>query len=564
MDAFKPDLVLWSSLIAGFAVGWAKSRGVPDISVALQPQTAPSNEFKPIMFQRVPVDPDQPIMSLWLMQAQAEANRYFTTYDWVEGSWKEFGPVDPEKAIAACVEYGCALPEQTFDELFNIEASVLIKLCAFSTSFWAPPKEWPQGGIKPEHGGIEVVGRWLINKDVQGEMAATGNSSFFGNNQVAVDFFKAGEMPVYLGWGSMLVYSKEWMTQLAVRSLKLAGQRGIIVGGWAAVSIDCLDTADDCEELKEYCKDNVLFLQSAPHEWLFPQCRCAVHHGGIGTTQASLGSGCPTIVTPVFADQHDIANRIENVLKVGKRCSQFAKVTAEELGKAIRTCCEDKSIQENARKLADKMAQEDGCARAQQVIERFLNDEYKTGKWKQRITKVHATQLETRLRKKKMKKEAVFSQWNVEVSKKYPAMAEYNAKQIDLMTQMAHLAQKGHLWVVKAGTGALAKKGESIKTEEAGRFTQWTIVEQLDMKKNRLHVKRRKGVGPDEGWVSVTNKGNEVMSQLNDLMGVNMILGMQIQSLFSNLIPKDKANGKKTKNAMNSIASQVMSMPKLK
>merc|ERR1712187_705178 len=293
----------------------------------------------------------------------------------VEGSAKEtFGTADPEACIDATLGYGACLPEQTFNELFNIEESTLIKVCAFSPSFWAPPKEWPQGGIKPQSGGIEVCGRWLINKDIQGEMAGSGNSSFFGNNQAAVDFFNAGEAPVYLGWGSMLVHSKEWMTQLAVSALKIAGQRGIMVGGWAEISIDCLDSAPDAAELKEYCQKNVLFLKSAPHEWLFPQCRCAVHHGGIGTTQASLGAGTPTIITPVFADQHDIANRIENVLKVGKRCSQFAKVTTEELGKAIRACCEDKSIQENARKLAENMAKEDGCAKAQQIIERFITE----------------------------------------------------------------------------------------------------------------------------------------------------------------------------------------------
>merc|ERR1719369_850627 len=90
----------------------------------------------------------------------------------------------------------------------------------------------------------------------------------------------------------------------------LAGQRGIVIAGWANLSNDSLADAPNSDELSAYCKDNVLFVKAAPHEWLFPQCVCCVHHGGIGTAQASLGAGSPTIVTPVFADQFDIAKHI--------------------------------------------------------------------------------------------------------------------------------------------------------------------------------------------------------------------------------------------------------------
>ena len=47
------------------------------------------------------------------------------------------------------------------------------------------------------------------------------------------------------------------------------------------------ETSEDNEERKllyEYAKNHVLFLQSAPHDWLFPRCSVTVHHGGAGTT----------------------------------------------------------------------------------------------------------------------------------------------------------------------------------------------------------------------------------------------------------------------------------------
>ncbi len=45
---------------------------------------------------------------------------------------------------------------------------------------------------------------------------------------------------------------------------------------------------------------NVLFIDSAPHDWLF-QCVCAVvHHGGAGTTATGLMAGKPTFIVPFF------------------------------------------------------------------------------------------------------------------------------------------------------------------------------------------------------------------------------------------------------------------------
>jgi sterol 3beta-glucosyltransferase len=44
-------------------------------------------------------------------------------------------------------------------------------------------------------------------------------------------------------------------------------------------------------------------LDKVPHDWLFPQIDAAVHHGGAGTTGASLRAGIPTLIKPWFGDQ---------------------------------------------------------------------------------------------------------------------------------------------------------------------------------------------------------------------------------------------------------------------
>ena len=44
--------------------------------------------------------------------------------------------------------------------------------------------------------------------------------------------------------------------------------------------------------------DDVLVIESAPHDWLFPQMSAVIHHGGSGTTGAGLRAGRPTLICP--------------------------------------------------------------------------------------------------------------------------------------------------------------------------------------------------------------------------------------------------------------------------
>jgi len=148
---------------------------------------------------------------------------------------------------------------------------------------------------------VKCVGQWVIPKNEQLGQARSKSRDFGGEQlQTLGAFLSQGPPPVYMGWGSMMAKSESHMTCLAVRSLMHAKMRGIILGGWAGLKPELLEGQKDEAEMKSYCSGNVLFLETAPHEYLFPKCSVIVHHGGIGTTHASLGAGLPTIVTPVF------------------------------------------------------------------------------------------------------------------------------------------------------------------------------------------------------------------------------------------------------------------------
>merc|ERR1712045_888582 len=93
--------------------------------------------------------------------------------------------------------------------------------------------------------------------------------------------------------------SNEFMAELAVDTLKRLGKPGVILGSYTNVNSKALNNSS----LKAYADHCVLWSKWAPHEWLMPRCSLIVHHGGCGTTAASLRAGKPVVVTPVAHDQ---------------------------------------------------------------------------------------------------------------------------------------------------------------------------------------------------------------------------------------------------------------------
>lgn len=116
-----------------------------------------------------------------------------------------------------------------------------------------------------------------------------------------------------------------------------------------------------------------MFVKKAAHEDLFPRVKCIVHHGGSGTTNASLRSGTPSIITPVFGDQFDHAY-VLNELGIGYGFStQLQKIKAAELSKAISDVLGNETIKENAEKVGNEMRKEDGNKAVVEKLIEFMN-----------------------------------------------------------------------------------------------------------------------------------------------------------------------------------------------
>ncbi|CAE8597853.1 unnamed protein product [Polarella glacialis] len=236
------------------------------------------------------------------------------------------------------------------------------------------------GGRTPEMGPLHhMTGWWILDASHQMARLKEGDENFGGADAEALaSFLGSGPPPVYLGWGSMAAISAAHMTRLAVAALLKTGQRGIVMKGWAKLGPEHLDTA----ELSDYVADNVFFASTLPHEWLFPQCSCIVSHGGSGTTAATLRSGRPAVITPVFGDQFDFAESVQN-LGVGVGTCQFQKVSAEQLASCILKCTSDESIMAKAAELGVRLVAENGVDNAVAILRAFVDGPMKSGEWLQ-------------------------------------------------------------------------------------------------------------------------------------------------------------------------------------
>ncbi|KAI9830257.1 MAG: hypothetical protein M1819_005784 [Sarea resinae] len=113
---------------------------------------------------------------------------------------------------------------------------------------------------------------------------------------------------VYIGFGSIVVSDPAALTKTVIDSVMKADVRCILSKGWSDRLGNKEATAPELPLPKE-----ILQIKSAPHDWLFRQIDAAAHHGGAGTTGASLRAGLPTIIKPFFGDQYFFGSRVEDL-----------------------------------------------------------------------------------------------------------------------------------------------------------------------------------------------------------------------------------------------------------
>ena len=141
-------------------------------------------------------------------------------------------------------------------------------LYSFSEYFIPKPSDWGSH--------IHITGFWFIER------------SQWSPDESLQRFLDAGEPPVFVGFGSVVMNNSEEFASTLVEGIKKAKVRAIIQSGWSHLA----KNDEDCS--------SIYYIGKAPHDALFPYCSAVVHHGGAGTTSAGIRAGKPTLIIPFF------------------------------------------------------------------------------------------------------------------------------------------------------------------------------------------------------------------------------------------------------------------------
>jgi sterol 3beta-glucosyltransferase len=170
-------------------------------------------------------------------------------------------------------------------------------------------------------------------------------------------FLDDGPPPVYVGFGSMGFGAGAGRRYAAIiEAVRGVGTRAIISSGWNTTA--AIDPGGD----------DILVIESAPHDWLFPQVSAVVHHGGSGTTGAGLRAGRPTLICPVLGDQPFWAQQVHR-LGAGPEPLPWRRLTAGRLEPRLRRLVTDRGFQKAAHDVSRLLATEDGAGTAVAILE---------------------------------------------------------------------------------------------------------------------------------------------------------------------------------------------------
>ena len=210
-------------------------------------------------------------------------------------------------------------------------------LHAFSPSVLPPPADWPDS--------VHTTGYWFLP------------SSDEALPPQVEDFLRAGDPPVFVGFGSMSGSDPARSTALVLEAARRAEKRLVIGAGWGG-----LDSSIH--------GDDVLAVEDVDYLRLFPRMAAVVHHGGAGTAGTAFASGRPQVVCPFIADQPFWA-RLAHNRGVAPAPQPQRHLTAAGLASAITTATTDPDMARAAQELGHRVRAEDGVAVAVTGLERI-------------------------------------------------------------------------------------------------------------------------------------------------------------------------------------------------
>ena len=218
----------------------------------------------------------------------------------------------------------------------------------FSPSVVPPPIDYSDW--------IRVTGYWFLD-EAQAYQPPSNLLAFIARARAD------GKKLVYIGFGSIVVSNSAALTEAVVESVLRADVRCILSKGWS----DRLGTKDPSKP-EVPLPPEIHQIKSAPHDWLFQQIDAAAHHGGAGTTGASLRWGLPTIIKPFFGDQFFFGTRVHD-LGVG---IALKRINVSLFSRALYTATHDERMRLKAKRLGEQIRAEKGVETAIKALYRDM------------------------------------------------------------------------------------------------------------------------------------------------------------------------------------------------
>ncbi|KAF8827687.1 hypothetical protein HHX47_DHR4000057 [Lentinula edodes] len=275
--------------------------------------------------------------------------------EWIEGFGLEFKQAggDPGALMKLSVENKMFSPEFFKESLANFRPwldqlqSKIVFIYNFSQAVVPKPLDWGDS--------ISISGYWFLdNPDLDWEPP---ESLVAWMEKARAD----GKPIVYVGFGSITVPDPNRVTSRIIEAVLKSDVRAIISKGWSAR----MSKPDGKEPLMP---PECYQLDKIPHDWLFPQVDAVLHHGGAGTTGASLRAGIPTIIKPWFGDQFFWASRVQK-LGAGMKVSSLR---VNELADAFTKATTNRIMKEKAMMVGERIRTENGVRTAIRTIYTYI------------------------------------------------------------------------------------------------------------------------------------------------------------------------------------------------
>ncbi len=318
----KADLIVHSFLFTTGGHSLARKLHVPDLSVQTFPVFAPTRYFPPVAMPGLPPG----IISTffhWLI----------TQVFWHGGN---LGFKSLPKSTREAIDMDLFWPFKP-----GSTRGITPLVFAFSPTVIPRPNDWYAGHL-------HIPGYLFLEKleSYQPPLKLT-------------DFLAEGKPPMCVTFGSTVHSNPEEVYRSVLEAILRTDNRAIILSGWS-----------DLESMT--IPEDVLVMEAAPHEWLLPQCKAVIHHGGAGTTAAGLRSGIPNLVVPSASDQPFWGARV-HAIGAGPRPISARKLTGEKLTRALLELEED-AIRDTAQAVGRKIRGEDGVGNLVRLIESHVKD----------------------------------------------------------------------------------------------------------------------------------------------------------------------------------------------